>query len=164
VIRAIAAVDDRLGLATDDGIPWTIPADVAHFREATAGSDVLMGYATYQEFAKPMADSVNYVATGRGGELRDGFHAVDDVTGFLSGHVATDLWVIGGGGLFAGTLGLTEELVLTRVRGDFHCTKFFPSFEDSFELVTDTAPPDVPGTPAIRFQTWRRTGGATPAE
>jgi dihydrofolate reductase len=163
MIRAIAAVDDRLGLATDNGIPWTIPADVAHFREATAGADVLMGYATYQEFGEPKAGSVNYVATGRGAGLRDGFRAVGDVAGFLSGYDHADLWIIGGAGLYASTLALTEELALTRVQGDFHCTKFFPPFEDTFELVADTVPPEVPGTPPIRFQTWRRTGGAASA-
>jgi dihydrofolate reductase len=43
MIRSIAAVDDRLGISTDTGIPWKVPADVAHFRELTTGSNVVMG-------------------------------------------------------------------------------------------------------------------------
>ncbi len=155
MIRAIAAVDDRLGLATDDGIPWTIPADVAHFRAAIASTDVLMGYATYLEMGRPMDAGMNYVATRRDPDLRQGFEQVADVTSFLASVQGRDLWVIGGAGLYASTLSATDELVLTRVDGDFHCTKFFPSFEGAFALEADTASP-VAAAPAYRFQTWRR--------
>jgi dihydrofolate reductase len=159
VIRAIAAIDDRRGLGTDTGIPWTVPADVVHFRAATAGVDVLMGFATYSEFDQPMPGRVNYVATASGRSLRDGFRPVGDVSPFLTGDHPGDLWVIGGAGLYASTLALTDELWLTRVAGDFDCTKFFPVFEGAFELVSDDPSPPVTGVPPIRFQTWRRTGG-----
>ncbi len=65
MIRAIGAIDDRLGLATDNGIPWHVPADVEHFRTSVASGDVLMGYATYEEFERPLPDCINFVATRR---------------------------------------------------------------------------------------------------
>jgi dihydrofolate reductase len=159
MIRAIAAIDSCLGLATDTGIPWHVPADVEHFRSAIASSAVLMGYGTYREFASPLPDSTNYVATRRGSVLRDGFVAVDDVRSLLTGELAGDLWVIGGAVLYASTLPLVHELALTRVDGNFDCTKFFPQFEGMFELVTDEAVPPSEGVPAIRFQTWQRASG-----
>jgi dihydrofolate reductase len=159
MIRAIAAIDSCLGLATDTGIPWHVPADVEHFRSAIASSTVLMGYGTYREFASPLPDSTNYVATRRGSALRDGFVAVDDVRSLLTDELAGDLWVIGGAVLYASTLPLVHELALTRVDGNFDCTKFFPQFEGMFGLVTDEAVPPSEGVPAIRFQTWQRTSG-----
>lgn len=156
MIRAIAAVDSCFGLATDTGIPWHVPADVAHFRSAIASSAVLMGYGTYREFVSPLPDSTNYVATRHGSELREGFVAVDDVESLLTEELAGDLWVIGGAALYASTLPLVHELALTRVDGDFDCTKFFPPFEGMFGLVTDEAVPPSDDVPAIRFQTWRR--------
>jgi len=161
VIRAIAAIDDRLGLSTDTGIPWSVPADVAHFRNATAGVDVLMGFATYREFERPMPGRTNYVATRRGEALREGFLTVDDLDGFLTGGHDGDLWIIGGAGLYAAALPATEELSLTRVAGDFGCTKFFPVFEDAFALVDDRPVAAQGDTPAVRFQTWRREGPVT---
>ena len=155
MIRAIAAVDDRLGIATDAGIPWNIPADTEHFRRLTTGSNVVMGFATYAEFAAPMPGRTNYVATGRSGTLRDGFHAVNDLPPFLSGFEG-DLWIIGGATLYATTLDVVEEIALTRVAGDFGCTRFFPSFETVFRLRTEDVPPPVEGVPAIRFQAWQR--------
>ncbi|HUD16290.1 MAG TPA: dihydrofolate reductase [Acidimicrobiales bacterium] len=159
MIRSIAAIDSRLGLATDKGIPWHVPADVEHFRSAIASSAVLMGYCTYREFVSPLPDSTNYVATRRGSELRDGFVAVDDVRSLLTDELAGDLWVIGGAVLYASTLPLVHELALTRVDGDFDCTKFFPQFEGMFELVTDEAVPPTEGVPGVRFQTWQRASG-----
>ena len=156
MIRAIAAFDDRRGLATDTGIPWHIPADVAHFRTLTASSTVLMGYATYSEFKSPMAGRTNYVATRRTSALRDGFIAVGDLPSFFSHFPDEDLWVIGGAMIYAETLAWVEGLELTRIAGDFGCTKFFPAFETMFRLITDEVPPPVTGVPSIRFQTWRR--------
>jgi dihydrofolate reductase len=162
VIRAIAAVDDKLGLATDTGIPWHIQADSDYFRATTASGKVLMGYATYREFAKPLPDRPNYVATSRATTLRDGFLIADDVNAFLHGGDVSDIWVIGGATLFTSTLDSVQELYLTRVSGDFHCTKFFPAFEPSFHLETDNPSPNVGGTPAIRFQVWSRTAEVKP--
>jgi dihydrofolate reductase len=156
MIRDIAAIDDRLGLATDTGIPWHVPTDVEHFRTLTESSRVLMGYATYTEFANPMPGRTNYVATRRTTSLRDGFVPVGDVSSFLADETSEDLWVIGGAMLFDFTLPVVAELLLTWVDGDFNCNKFFPAFDEAFLLVTDDAQPPVPGVPDIRFQTWRR--------
>lgn len=156
MIRAIAAVDDRLGISTHAGIPWNVPADVAHFRALTMSSNVLMGYGTYTEFANPMEGRTNYVATRRTEKLREGFLPVSDLRAFFTGGFEGDLWIIGGAMLYATTLEEVEELVLTRVAGDFACTKFFPPFEDMFRLGAEEVPPPVEGVPAIRFQTWQR--------
>lgn len=156
VIRAIAAVDDRLGLGTDTGIPWSVPADVEHFRRATEGTDVVMGYATYSEYPAPMAGRTNFVARSRPGALRPGFVVVVDLSSFLAGRGADDLWVIGGAAVFRSTLAQTEELLLTRIRGDFGCTKFFPPFEPQFELVQDAPTGPSGQVPGFSFQRWRR--------
>ncbi len=159
MIRAIAAIDDRCGLSNDDGIPWHVPADVEHFRSAVAGHDVLMGRSTYEEFERPLPDCINYVATRRSSELRHGFVAVADPGSFLSQGVGADLWIIGGAGIYATTLPAVEELHLTRVEGDFGCTKFFPPFESDFSPVSDDPFPPADGTPGFRFQTWQRRAG-----
>jgi dihydrofolate reductase len=156
MIRAIAAVDGLLGLANDQGIPWNVPADKEYFRARTAGGLVVMGFATYVEFSSPLPDSVNYVATENHAELRRGFHATGDLEPFLSGHHDRAVWIIGGAKLFAKTLAHAGEIYLTRVEGDFGCTKFFPLIEPDFTLASDVASPSVAATPSVRFQIWHR--------
>ena len=53
MIRAIAAIDNKNGLASETGIPWDLPTDRAFARKMTEGSNLLMGYGTYIEFSKP---------------------------------------------------------------------------------------------------------------
>ncbi len=155
MMRMIAALDAAYGIATDDGIPWTLPTDQRFFVDTTAEGIILMGHTTYLEFDAPMHGRTNYVATTGVRELRDGFIPVGDVPQFLAEHADARVNNIGGGGLFASTLGFADELVLTRIDGEFACTKFFPAFEDGFELSTESDPVwenDLTFT----FQTWNR--------
>jgi len=161
VIRAIVAADERLGLATDKGIPWNVPADKKYFRAKTAGGIVVMGLATYVDFAQPLPDAANFVATEHSAELRPGFMATGDVEGFLDSDHDREVWIIGGARLFQSTLDYVQQIYLTRVEGDFGCTKFFPEFQESFDLASDESSPVVVDTPSIRFQIWQRTTSAT---
>ena len=142
MIRSIVAVDETRGMANNDGIPWQgkIPSDVAYFREKTlSGGVILMGYGTYAEFTKPLHGRTNYVATHKVESLRDGFIKVGNAREFLK-QAAEDVWNIGGAALFEDTLDLNDELYITKVRGNFDCTKFFPEYEELFELVSESEP------------------------
>ena len=141
MIRFIAALDSKRGLADDKGIPWSdkIPTDIAFFRKSTVHSNVLMGFRTYQEFKKPLSDRHNYVSARDDSALRGGFEPVTDTRGFLKGF-QEDIWVIGGAGLFAQTIDLADELHLTHLDADFHCTKFFPDFTDKFVQIEKSKP------------------------
>lgn len=139
MIRAIAALDTSRGIADDHGIPWQgkLPTDVKYFRDKTlSGGAVLMGYGTYTEFSKPLGGRENFVATHKPGALREGFTAVHDARAFLK--ITEDVWIIGGAALFAETLDLNDELYLTKLQADFDCTKFFPPYEEMFELVNES--------------------------
>ncbi|MGB7050299.1 MAG: dihydrofolate reductase, partial [Acidimicrobiales bacterium] len=134
MIRLIAAIDEKRGLSTDTGIPWRLPGDVAHFRQLTVNGTVLMGRSTYDEFAAPMLDRKNVVLTRSPDGIRAGFQAVEDLDSFLATQRGSEkLWVIGGAAVYAESIGHAEELYLTRVAGDFDCTKFFPPFEADFD-------------------------------
>ena len=158
VLRLIAAVDKALGVADDHGIPWQgkIPRDTQYFREQTVTGIILMGHATYQEYKSPVHDRVNYVVSRPDtGTLRPGFVGVTDVASFLHEHEDELVWAIGGAALFATTLASADQLFLTQLDRDFHCTKFFPAFSETFELETDEGP-YVEGDISFRFEIWRR--------
>ncbi len=155
MIRSIAAIDEKRGLATDDGIPWDLPSDKQYFRDQTREGIILMGMGTYREFSKPMHDRANYVATSQTEPLRDGFVAVGDVPEFFAQHEGETIQNIGGAGLFTSTLDFADELLLTQIQADFHCTKFFPEYTQDFELVQESEPVTENGI-TFRFQTWRR--------
>lgn len=157
MIRFIAAIDDKRGIADDHGIPWQgkLPTDVKYYRDKLKTGTVLMGYGMYKEVSKPYPGGINYVAAqGQMGGLRPGFKPVDDARKFLS-EFKGDIWNAGGAALFTSTLDLANELYLTRVQGDFNCTKFFPEFESDFELASSSEPITENGI-TFHFEVWRR--------
>lgn len=153
MIRTIVAIDNQRGMANDHGIPWDLPADIAYYRRKTSVGDILMGYTTYLEFRKPFHDHPNYVAMPDKKQLRPGFIHVNDARAFLK-KFKDDMWVIGGAGLLETTFDLIDELYLTRIEGDFHCTKFFPAFEETFELV-ERGPDQQENDVTFHFETWK---------
>lgn len=153
VKKAIVAIDSKRGMAGDHGIPWHLPADLAYYREKTSEGAILMGYGTYVEFKQPFHNRLNYVATTGDETLRAGFEPVHDARAFLT-DFKEDIWVIGGAGLLAHTLDLLDELYITQLQGDWHCTKFFPEFKDKFELAHETEPQIENGI-TYTFQVWK---------
>lgn len=156
MIRFIAAIDEKQGLANDEGIPWRtlVPNELKYFRDKTKHGNVLMGYNTYKEFKRPLSDRTNYVATKEHVDLMDGFQRVPDAVSFIQ-DFKDDLWNIGGAGLFTTTLELADELYITQLESDFNCTKFFPPFKDNFHLVSESKPRTENGV-TYRFQVWAK--------
>jgi dihydrofolate reductase len=155
MIRCIVAIDEKRGLADDKGIPWNLPTDQKFFVDRAAEGLILMGKQTYLEFDEPMHGRTNYVATRSTDPLRPGFVAVNDVPRFFEEHAGELINNIGGAGLFTSTLQFADELLLTQVQGDFHCTKFFPPYRQDFECINRSKPITENGT-TFYFETWRR--------
>jgi dihydrofolate reductase len=154
MIRLIAALDSRRGIATDTGIPWKLPGDTAYFHQKTTSGLVLMGRATYNEFAAPLHERENFVLTSDSGPLRSGFRAVGSLDQLVADHPDQDVWVIGGATVYGETIGEAQELLLTQVAGDFHCTKFFPPYDAEFRRALQGEEREDGGI-HYRFETWQ---------
>lgn len=129
MIRAIAAIDDKQGIARNGVIPWVIPEDTQYYRDKTSGHVIVMGKETYDGFERPLPNRRNVVASHRLEAVRDGFELTNDIEAFLKAQTE-DVWIIGGAGLYASTIQWCDELYLTHVIGDFDCDRFFPTYND----------------------------------
>ena len=154
MIRQIAAIDSRRGIATDTGIPWKLPGDSEYFREKTANGLIVMGRATYDEFAAPLHGRENYVLSRTTGPLRTGFEVIADLEQLRAAHPHDDIWVIGGATVYRETIAQAEELLLTQVLKDFSCTKFFPPYEAAFVRTSESVDHQEAGL-TYRFEVWR---------
>jgi dihydrofolate reductase len=163
MIRLIAAMDSKRGIATASGIPWKLPGDSAYFREQTARGLILMGRATYNEFAAPLHGRENFVVSVGPGPLRTGFQVVGSLDQLRATKPDTDIWIIGGAAVYAETISEADELLLTQVCGNFNCTKFFPAFADDFRLSLRGDDREEGGI-VYRFETWRRLTDMPTAE
>ncbi len=157
MIKFIAAVDSKLGIADEHGIPWQgkIPGDVKYYRERIKNGFVVMGLGLYEELSKPYEAKVNYVATRDNSvQLRDGFTLTTDAAQLMQ-ELDGEVWNLGGAALFASTFDLADELYLTQLQADFNCTKFFPEFKDKFDLESESEP-ITENEITYTFQVWTR--------
>ena len=145
MIRLIAAIDQKRGIAKDGEMPWDIPEDEAYFTSQTKkyGGQVLTGSKTF-ELAyknKPLADRHNYILTHKSVEIL-GATVVNELKEFLEkmNRDQLDVWVAGGAVVFEQVmkLGFADELYLTEIDADYKCDQFFPAYKSDFKLVNDS--------------------------
>lgn len=140
----IAAVDDKWGISKDGKPPWYVPADLAFFKHKTMNSYVIMGQPTYNSIPanfRPLKNRQNIIVSRKASKIsgldNPTFHDnIEELLDERSGLYRTDLmevnktrYVIGGAILYDAALktGLIDEIILSRIHGDYNCDKFFPA-------------------------------------
>ena len=156
MIRFIVAIDSNNGIADEHGMPWQgkIPSDVAYYRGKIKNHTYIIGYGTYAELKNPISDTNVLVATHKTAKLRPGYKQVTDPLEYTK-NAKEDVWVGGGAIVFSQLFDLADELYITQLEGDFHCSKFFPDFRTEFELMSSSKTHTENGI-NFSFQTWKR--------
>ena len=98
------------------GMPWHVPEDLAHFKELTAGSTVVMGRKTWDALDprfKPLPGRRNIVLTRDPEWSADGAEVARSLEEALA--AAGPLWVIGGAELLAATIVRADRLEVTEL-------------------------------------------------
>lgn len=132
-MKAIVAVDKNWGIGKDNDLLFSIPLDMAFFREQTKGKVVVMGSKTLKSFpnSKPLKNRVNIVFH-RGNEVFEGCIVVKDLAQLsevLKNYNTDDVFVIGGGTIYKLMLEYCSEALITKVDADGEATVFFPNLD-----------------------------------
>jgi dihydrofolate reductase len=110
----VAAIDRHQAIGRGNALPWHLPADLKRFKALTTGKTVLMGRRTAESLGRALPNRTNLVLTRAGHVPFAGMQAVStlDEARELAGD---ELFVIGGGEIYALTLPLAARLHLTHV-------------------------------------------------
>jgi dihydrofolate reductase len=148
MIRLIAAIDHKRGLARHGRIPWNIPEDEQYFTDQTKryGGNVLTGATTFKKtYHGPLKDRQNFILTHDSTPI-PGVTLVHDLDKFLKDFRDGDLWIAGGAGVFAESIKSADELYLTHIEDDFSCDQFFPEYKQNFKLAEQSEPHEQNGS------------------
>lgn len=158
MIVFVAALDENRGIGYGGTLPWSLPADMAHFRQTTMGHAVLMGRKTYESIGKPLPGRENIVLTRDRSLEVPGVKLVHTLEEAVAESRNRELHVIGGAELFQALLPQADKLVLTRIWHAFPADTFFPelsgrewALESSIPGVTDERNPY-----RYDFEVWAR--------
>ncbi len=111
-------------------MPWHLPAELQHFKQATMGKTIVMGRKTWQAIGRPLPGRQNIVIS-----RNSGFVATDaEVTGSLASAVeisqADEIMVIGGGQLYTLALPVARRMILTLIDIEPEADTWFPEWEN----------------------------------
>ena len=142
-ISLIAAMGKNRELGFGNKLPWHLPDDLKRFKDLTRGHAVIMGRRTFESIGRPLPDRKNIIITRNSDFRAESCDTVGSMEEAI--HVAGDdpeIFVIGGGEIYALGLPYANRMYLTFVDAEFPANAFFPEFDEAQWHVTSEVPHD----------------------
>ncbi|MFV0633198.1 dihydrofolate reductase [Demequina sp.] len=144
-------------------MPWSVPEDLKHFSTLTRGGAVVMGRRTWESFPerfRPLPGRVNVVITSAPSlEGADAAVASVDTAIETAARLSPngEVWIIGGGRVYAATLDAVEHLEVTELDLEVEGDTFAPTVDPVAWELTAAGPWETSRTGVrYRFVTYRR--------
>src|SRR5262249_46522866 len=116
IISLVVAMAENRVIGRAGGLPWHLPDDLKHFKRLTVDQTVIMGRRTFDEIKRPLANRRNVVVSRNQDLAAHGVTVVPNLEEALAlGATEAEVFVIGGGKIFALALPLADRLYLTLV-------------------------------------------------
>lgn len=129
--KMILCTDSKNGIGKNGTIPWHSTEDFKHFKKETTGMKLLMGYKTWESLPKkPLPDRMNIVVTSRS-VSDDVLNKHKDVIFIHRDHLVDflryndNIMVMGGASIYEAALPYVEQVIHSKISGDFDCDTFF---------------------------------------
>ncbi|OGW29628.1 MAG: dihydrofolate reductase [Nitrospirae bacterium GWC2_57_13] len=133
IISLIAAVAENSVIGRNGALPWHIPSDLKRFNDMTRGHTVIMGRKTFESIGRPLPGRRNIVLTRRRGYQAEGCDIVHDLdSAFAACAGEAEVFIGGGGEVYAGTIHLADRIYLTCVKAAVEGDTLFPEIPGDF--------------------------------
>ena len=158
-LTLIAAVASNRVIGRGNDLVWRSPEDMARFKAATLGHAVIMGRKTWESLPpkfRPLPGRRNIVVTRQADYAAQGAEIADSLAAAVALAGDGEVFVMGGGELYAQALPLAGRLLLTEVDLTPVGDTLFPEVPASdWREVAREAHRDANGTP-FAFVTYNR--------
>lgn len=132
IISLIAAMGRNRVIGANSALPWSMPADMAHFRALTRGKPVIMGRKTFESIGRPLPDRTNIIITRDPAYHAEGCVIVHDADAALAAARAAaradEIMILGGAEIFILFLPRADRMYLTLIDANFEGDVRFPEF------------------------------------
>lgn len=111
-------------------MPWHLPAELQHFKQATMGKAIVMGRKTWQAIGRPLPGRQNIIVSRNPEFLAAGADVSTSFTAAIEISQANEIMVIGGGQLYSLALPLAQRMILTLIDIEPEADTWFPKWDD----------------------------------
>lgn len=132
IISIIAAVSDNWAIGRGGDMPWHLSEDLRYFKRVTSGNTVIMGRRTWESIGcRPLPNRQNIVISRTMNPV-DGVQVAGSIDEAVGLAVSQEVFIIGGGSIYAGAAAKADKLYLTEVHKDIpDADTFFPKVDFS---------------------------------
>jgi len=109
-------------------MPWHLPAELQHFKQATMGKTIAMGRKTWQAIGRPLPGRQNIVISRNPDFVSSGAELADSLATAIELAHSNEIMVIGGGQLYALALPLAQSMILTLIDIEPEADTWFPAW------------------------------------
>lgn len=146
-------------IGKDDGMPWHLPADFAHFKRLSLNKPNIMGRKVFDTLRrKPLPNRQNIVLTRNRALQAEGCTVVHTPAEALAAAGdAPEIAIIGGEEIYRLYWERLTRLEITVIHAVLDGDTFFPEVGAEWRLVNETfRPADEKNRYDLTFQTWER--------
>lgn len=127
----VVAMGNKREIGVDNNLLWHLPKDLKHFKDITSGHPIIMGRKTYESIGKPLPNRTNIVVSRKGDWFEEGILIVGSIKEAIkfAKKIDENVFILGGGTIYAQTIDLADRLEVTQVDADFPADTFFPKID-----------------------------------
>ena len=129
----IAIIGRNRELGKNNKLLFNIPDDLKRFRKITKGHPVIMGRKTFESIGHPLPNRTNIIISGNPSFHAEGVIVVCSLSNAIekakNEKRSEEIFVIGGGSVYAQAIGIADRLYLTVVDAQASdADTFFPDY------------------------------------
>jgi dihydrofolate reductase len=163
-ISLVVAASENNVIGKDNKLLWHLPNDLKFFKNTTWAMPVIMGRKTFQSVDnQPLPGRLNIILTRHPELVPAGTHTrsaatLEQAIEIAGETDAKEVFVCGGGEIYAQAMPLADAIILTRVHASLQGDAYFPEIDQTvWNLFSQLDfPADEKHAYAYSFQVWER--------
>jgi dihydrofolate reductase len=138
ILSHIVATDLNGAIGKDNKLPWHLPEDLKFFKATTQGKVMIMGRKTFESIGRLLPGRFHIVVSRQvrtsDNPLLKFVSSLDEAIKLaqtLIGEWPEEVFILGGGEIFAQSMGLVDRIYLTKIEKVVEGDCFYPDVDFS---------------------------------
>ena len=138
-INLIVAASENNVIGKDGDLPWNLPDDLQYFKDMTKGHPIIMGRKNFESIGRVLPGRHNIIITRQPAYTAEGCtitSSLEEAVNIAKQDAMEDVFIIGGGQIYAQALPIADRVYLTRVHAVIDGDVLFPELDGEWKEVS----------------------------